>query len=164
MLKRAALATVATAGAVLGLAAPAAAAAPVKDAPIEVAWVNDNVFLSADRSSATVLGKYRCSGGQAGSHLWVSIKQGPGIDAEHTSSNYASAWYDTNYYFGQDPAGMTLDCDGRWHVERITVKPVFGTLDAGSAYIQWCVYDSVGGDASQNQFSGVKINHGSHGS
>jgi hypothetical protein len=152
-----------TAGAVLGAqAAPASAASAVGEP--EIAWVNDNVFLSADGSSATVLGKYRCSGGQPGTHLWVSVKQGPGIDAEHTSSEFASAWYDTNYYFGQDPAGMTLDCDGRWHVSRITVKPVFGTLDAGSAYIQWCVYDSIGGDASQNQFSPVKISHGSHGS
>lgn len=163
MLKRAALAAVATAGAALGMAAPAAAA-PAQNTQPEIAWVNDNVFLSADGSSATVLGKYRCSGGQPGTHLWVSVKQGPGIDAEHTTSNYASAWYDTNYYFGQDPAGMTLDCDGRWHVSRITVKPVFGTLGAGSAYIQWCVYDSLGGDAAQNQFSTVKINHGSHGS
>ena len=155
MIKRAAAVLALTAGAVLGAqAAPASAAAAVGEP--EVAWVNDNVFLSADGSSATVLGKYRCSGGQAGSHLWVSVKQGPGIDAEHTSSEFASAWYDTNYYFGQDPAGMTLDCDGKWHVSRITVKPVFGTLSTGSAYVQWCLYDSVGGFAGPSSFLTVR--------
>jgi hypothetical protein len=159
MLKRAALAAAATAGAVIGLAAPAAAAAPVKDAQADVAWVNDNVFLSADGSSATVLGKYRCSGGQTGTHLWVSVKQGPGIDAEHTTSDYASAWYDTNYNYAQDPAGLTVNCDGRWHVSRITLKPVFGALTAGSAYVQWCMFDSAGGYDAVQEFQTVKVNH-----
>src|SRR3712207_7002584 len=44
-------------GALVAASAPAMAA-PATSAP-EVAWVNTNVVVSADRSEATVLGKYR---------------------------------------------------------------------------------------------------------
>jgi len=142
---RTAVLTAVASGALLAASAPAMAA-PVTSAP-EVAWVNTNVVVSADRSEATVLGKYRCSGGEEGTHLWVSVKQGPRIDAGHTSSSYADAWYDTNYNFTEDnPAGLTVDCDGKWHAERITVKQVagFGQLTRGEAYVQWCLFDSSG--------------------
>ena len=127
-----------------------AASAPAMAAP-EVAWVNTNVVVSADRSEATVLGKYRCSGGEEGTHLWVSVKQGPGIQPGHTSSTDAAAWYDTNYTYTEDPAGLTVDCDGKWHTERITVKSVFGQLTRGEAYVQWCMFDSTGGYAGGSE-------------
>ena len=155
MIKRVAAVMAVTAGAVLGAQVAPASATPATGQP-EVAWMNKNVILSADQSSATVLGKYRCSGGQVGTHLWVSVKQGPALDAEHTTSEFATAWYDTNYNYANDPAGLTVDCDGKWHVSRITVKPVFGTLSTGSAYVQWCLYDSVGGFAGPSSFLTVR--------
>jgi hypothetical protein len=158
MLKRVAAVMAVAAGTLLGAqAGPASAAsAALAVGEPEVAWVNQNIILSPDQSSATVLGKYRCSGGETGTHLWVSVKQGPALDAEHTTSEFASAWYDTNYNYATDPAGLTVDCDGHWHVSRITVKPVFGTLTAGSAYVQWCLYDSVGGFAGPSSFLTVR--------
>ncbi len=143
-LARTAVLTALASGALVAASAPAMAAPATSAAP-EVAWVNTNVVVSADRSEATVLGKYRCSGGEEGTHLWVSVKQGPDIYPGHTSSRYADAWYDTNFNFTEDnPAGLTVDCDGKWHTERITVKQVFGQLTRGEAYVQWCMYDSTG--------------------
>jgi hypothetical protein len=159
-LARTAVLTAVASGALVAASAPAMAA-PATSAP-EVAWVNTNVVVSADRSEATVLGKYRCSGGEEGTHLWVSVKQGPGIYAGHTSSSYADAWYDTNYNFTEDnPAGLTVDCDSKWHAERITVKRVFGDLTRGAAYVQWCMFDSSGayaggGDAEGGLFGTVR--------
>src|SRR3712207_64736 len=89
-LARTAVLTALATGALVAASAPAMAA-PATSAP-EVAWVNTNVVVSADRSEATVLGKYRCSGGEEGTHLWVSVKQGPDIYPGHTSSRYADAW------------------------------------------------------------------------
>ena len=141
-LARTAVLTAVATGALVAASAPAMAA-PTTSAP-EVAWVNTNVVVSADRSEATVLGKYRCSGGEEGTHLWVSVKQGPGIYPGHTSSSFADAWYDTNFHHQDSHAGLTVDCDGKWHAERITVKAVFGELTRGAAYVQWCMFDSSG--------------------
>ena len=149
---RTAVLTALASGAFVAASAPAMAA-PAPSAP-EVAWVNTNVVVSADSSEATVLGKYRCSGGEEGTHLWVSVKQGPGIYPGHTSSQYADAWYDTNYHYAEDPAGLTVDCDGKWHAERITVKRVFGDLAKGAAYVQWCMFDSSGGYAGGGDAEG----------
>jgi hypothetical protein len=136
--------TVATLCAGLAVGAGAGPAAAAYAAP-EIAWVNQNVVLAPDKSSAQITGKYRCVGGREGTHLWVSAKQGPRIDpdAGNTGSSYADAWYDTNYNFENDPAGLTVDCDGKWHVSRITVKPVFGTLARGPVWMQWCLFDNT---------------------
>ena len=67
----------------------------------------------------------------------------------------SDAWYDTNYQYANDPAGQTIQCDGRWHVNRFTVKLVdhpFGTnyvsgkLAKGAAWVQFCVFDSSATD------------------
>lgn len=125
----------------------------------EVAFVHDNVVVSADRAEATVLAKYRCFGGEEGTHLWVSIKQG-GEDLEGPgSSARARAWYDTNYQYAEDPAGQTLPCDGRWHATRFTVKLVEGKdlLERGSAWVQFCAFDNRGNLASVNSWKPVRI-------
>jgi hypothetical protein len=164
--------TMATAGvlaaaAVLGTATPAAADVP---AP-EVQWVNDNVVVSAtDPTSATVLARYRCYGGE--NHLWVSVKQGEHLgDAEYAaslgpdvhpySSALADAWYDTNYLF--DPEIGPLEqaqCDGVWHTERVTVR-ITGwmpseTLAKGRAWVQFCLY-TAGGFVTNEGWRTVKF-------
>ena len=110
----------------------------------QVAWVGKNVHVSPDGSKAFVIGKFKCFGGQTGTHLWVSVKQGPRLsEPDHTGSSYADAWYDTNWNFEQSEAGLTVDCDGHWHVARITMKQVFGELHDGPAYVQFCLFDNT---------------------
>jgi hypothetical protein len=155
----------AAAGALLTLGAafvPAAANAEEGGGPgsMEVAFVNANVVVTgAHRDQATVLGKYRCDGGREGTHLWVSVKQGENLEAEG-SSQWATAHYDTNYMWAQDPAGMTLDCDGKWHAERVTVKMTpasAGLLQRGSAWVQFCAFDNHGGFVSVNGYKDVRL-------
>ena len=139
--------------------APASTAVAEELPAPEVAFVHDNVVVSADRAEATVLAKYRCFGGEEGTHLWVSVKQG-GEDLEGPgSSARARAWYDTNYQYAEDPAGQTLPCDGRWHATRITVKLVEGKelLERGAAWVQFCAFDNRGNLASVNSWKPVRV-------
>ncbi len=113
----------------------------------QVAWTGKNVILSQDGSAAYVLGKYRCWGGRTGTHLWVSVKQGPNLsEPDHTGSGDADAWYDTNWNFENSEAGLTVNCNGHWHVTRYLLKPEFGQLHRGKAYVQFCLFDSTGNE------------------
>jgi hypothetical protein len=124
----------------------------------EVAFVQDNVVVAANRAEATVLAKYRCYGGEEGTHLWVSAKQGENLEAEGSSA-WATAWYDTNYQYAENPAGQTIDCDGHWHATRFTIKRVEGKglLKPGSVWVQFCVFDSQGGFGSVSAYKTVRI-------
>jgi len=139
------LAVVGSAVAVAAMGAPSATAAAYADP--EVAWTGENINVAPDGSAAYIDGKYKCYGGTENTHLWVSVKQGPALDDEHTSSQYADAWYDTNWNYSEaDPDGLQVDCDGRWHVTRYTLKPVFGELVDGTAFVQFCLFDSTGNE------------------
>ncbi|HET7682676.1 MAG TPA: hypothetical protein VFK34_03295 [Marmoricola sp.] len=144
----------------LGTALAPVAANAEGDLPApEVSFVHQNVIVTgAHQDEATVLAKYRCYGGEEGTHLWVSVKQGDNLEAEG-SSQWATSWYDTNYQWAENPAGQTIDCDGRWHATRFTVKRVegWGELERGSAWVQFCVYDSEGRAGSFNGYKTVKI-------
>ena len=127
------------------LTGPADASTGPAHRPPEVAWVSD---ANARGDLASVLARYRCHGGDAGTHLWVSLKQGGGIDgrtAEELSrqpgtGGTARAWYDTN---AVDRAMLTLTCDGRWQVQRYTLTPQKGRLERGTAFLQYCLFDST---------------------
>ena len=122
-------------------------AKPVPYADPQVAWTGHNVILAPDGSQAYVLGKYRCWGGRAGTHLWVSVKQGPGLsEPDHTGSSDAQAWYDTNWNFQNSEAGLTVNCNGHWHVTRYVLKPEFGELHPGTVYVQFCLFDHTGNE------------------
>ena len=139
------MAMIGSAIATVALGAPSATAAAYADP--QVAWTGRTIHVSPDGSEAYILGKYKCYGGEAGTHLWVSVKQGPGLDADHTSSSDAAAWYDTNWNFSEsDPDGLNVDCDGHWHVTRYTLKPEFGQLVDGTAFVQFCLFDSTGNE------------------
>jgi hypothetical protein len=151
------------AASVAGLAAavvPASTAVAEGELPgPEVAFVHDNVVVSADRTQATVLAKYRCFGGEEGTHLWVSVKQdGEDLEGEGSSVR-ARAHYDTNYKWAEDPAGQTLDCDGQSHATRFTVKqvPGKGLLERRSAWVQFCAFDNRGNMASVNGWKSVRV-------
>ncbi|MDQ2750232.1 MAG: hypothetical protein M3Y44_12020 [Actinomycetota bacterium] len=118
----------------------------------EVAWAG---HVQAHGGSATVLAKYRCWGGNENTHLWVSLKQGGGIEGKTAAelaqlegtSALARAWYDTNVV---DPAKVTINCNGRWHVHEYTVAREKGTLERGSAFLQFCLFDSTADPTGQD--------------
>ena len=129
------------------ITAPAGAARVAYDNP-QVAWVH-NVKATAD--SATLLAKYRCWGGNEGTHLWVSLKQGGGIvgspddlAAQEGTSAIADSWYDSH------PEGVV--CNGQWQIQHFTVNrelaiPGFhgdwSSLLSGPAFLQFCLFDST---------------------
>jgi hypothetical protein len=99
--------------------------------------------------------KYRCWGGNENTHLWVSLKQGGGITGKTAAelsqmegtSAIARAWYDTNVV---DPALVTINCNGQWHHHRYTVAREKGTLYKGSAFLQFCLFDSTADPTGQD--------------
>jgi hypothetical protein len=112
----------------------------------KVAWVKK---VHAVGGEATVLAKYRCSGGQGPNvHLWVSLKQGGDINKYSAkklanmqgTSALARSWYDTNVV---DPSTVTLTCNGKWQVQRYTLGREKGTLVKGRAFLQFCLFDST---------------------
>ena len=145
-LKAAGVAAAALALATLGV--PAATA----DGP-QVSWTGVNINVAPDGSAAYINGKYKCDGGEEGTHLWVSVKQGEGLSFENTSSSLADAWYDTNWNFGESEAGLTVDCDGHWHVSRVELRQEFGELHDGIAFVQFCLFDSTGSEETGFAFN-----------
>lgn len=118
-----------------------------------VEWVAP-VVHAIGSSSAVVHAKYQCSGGNAGTHLFIAVKQGPQVNATtHTSSEFADTFYSTNY--NADGPDLSLICDGRDHNARYVVMPdpyfAFGhpdapPLHAGRAFVQFCLFDSTGSE------------------
>jgi hypothetical protein len=110
-----------------------------------VAWAGD---VHVKGGTATVLAKYRCWGGNEGTHLWVALKQGGGITgqtaeelaAQEGTSAIARAYYDTNVV---DPSLVTINCNGHWQIHRYTVAREKGNLYKGSAFLQFCLFDST---------------------
>ena len=114
----------------------------------QVAWVHQ-AKVKGDR--ATVKAKYRCWGGNEGTHVWVSLKQGGKIndytaqelsEMEGTSA-LARAWYDTNPPHA-DQSTVYLVCNGKWQVQKYTLGRVEGKgrLHRGRAFLQFCLFDS----------------------
>ena len=134
------------------LSGPVLAAPPPAYADPQVAWTGANIIVSP-HGSAYLQGKYKCYGGEEGTHLWVSVKQGPRLsEPDQTGSSYADAWYDTNWNFENSEAGLTVDCDGHWHVTRYELKQVFGELHDGPAFVQFCLFDSTSSENSEEGF------------
>jgi len=151
-MRRSVLAAAATL-ALAGTALPAASASAAELPAPEIAWVGQHIV--ANGSDAYIQAKFRCWGGETGTHLWASVKQGGPDPTAEGSGMTSDAWYDTNYQYANDPAGQTIQCDGRWHVNRFVVKLVdhpFGTdfvsgkLQKGAAWVQFCVFDSSATD------------------
>jgi opacity protein-like surface antigen len=154
------------------VAAPAEATQrPTYRAP-EVAWVSD-ATVHGDRAS--LVAKYRCYGGNEGTHLWVSLKQGGGITGKtdeelsqlEGTSQLARAWYDTNVV---DPTTVTLTCNGRWQVQRYTVGREKDQLRRGTAFMQFCLFDSTADPAGEDlsygfayEYRTVRVRTGHHG-
>lgn len=144
-------------------AAPVAAAKPsasTYEQPV-VQWVQPTVVAHPD-GTATVHTKYTCFGGNAGTHLFIGVKQGPLVNAtDHTTSQYADTFYSTNW--NSDGPGLSLVCNGRQQNALFVVKPdpyfAFRApdaplLSAGTAFVQVCVFDSTNtGETDPNGFA-----------
>jgi hypothetical protein len=151
-----------TCGLVAGATGIASAARPAAGyQPPVVEWVSPVVHAQAGSNSAVVHGKYHCSGGNVGTHLYIGVKQGPQVNAtDHTSSQYAQTFYSTNW--NSDGPGLRLICDGRSHNKSFVVKPdpYFWNaehappLKSGKAFVQFCLFDSTNqGENDPNGFA-----------
>jgi hypothetical protein len=146
---------VTAAAAVLGLLAASAGVAQAAkpssayQAPV-VSWVQPDVNAISD-GTAIVHAHYTCWGGNAHTHLFIAVKQGPQINAtNHTSSQYADTFYSTNY--NSDGPGLSLNCNGRQQNGIFVLQPdpywaKAGDnpppLKAGRAFVQFCLFDST---------------------
>jgi hypothetical protein len=143
------------------VAGPVAAARPstAYHQPI-VNFVQPTVIAHAD-GTATVHVQYTCWGGDAGSHVYIGVKQGPDVNAtDHTSSQYAETFYSTNW--SVDAGVNALTCDGTRQNQFFQVqpdpyfafaKPNAPLLSSGQAFVQVCIFDSTNtGEMDPNGF------------
>lgn len=147
----------------LVVASPVAQAADEYQLP----KVRSAKVVYAHGNQAVVKGVYRCSGGDEGSHVWASIKQGPKISAmtlkeltntEGTSA-LARAWYDTNP--GGPPQGLTATCDGTWQDQLFILnrEPDKGRLHDGRVFLQFCLLDNTVDPDSQEEQPGLTFKY-----
>jgi hypothetical protein len=97
--------------------------------------------------TATVRVAYTCTTSAAApfSHLYVAVKQGPGVSPENTSteSGDVKAYLSSNWSVDRGPNALV--CDGKRHLQKIEVKQEegFGPLTTGTALVQICVFDNI---------------------
>ena len=137
-----------------------ASATPTYEPPV-IHWVSSPVHAYSN-GTAEVRGRYTCWGGNANTHLFIAIKQGPRVNATtHTSSSYAKTFYSTNW--NSDGPGLSLNCNGKEQHGRFTLKPDPYWAEAGNnppplkngaAFVQFCLFDSTNtGESDPNGFA-----------
>jgi hypothetical protein len=142
-----ALAGAAFAATGLATAAPALAEEVPPPGTATITQVRPTVLADAD-GTASVLFHYTCSSPTTTGHLYVAVKQGPGISPENTSSSDAVSYSSTNWHV--DQGTNALVCDGRKHVLHAVLEPDpffpadAPTLSPGPALVQICVIDATG--------------------
>ena len=105
-----------------------------------------------------------CFGGDGGgSHLYIGVKQGPGVNTtNHSTSASSTTFYSTNWNFFEGPGGLTATCDGTVRTDSFVVKhdPFWAHAgDAGAthraAMVQFCLFDSTnsGADGDETGFA-----------
>ncbi len=159
---KASAALVAAAGLIAVTAVPVFAAKPSSgyQQPV-VNWVQPTVTVRDD-GTAVVHVKYTCYGGNAGTHVFIAVKQGPDVNAtDHTSSQFADTFYSTNW--NSDGGPNALVCDGSKQNQQFVLQPdpyfAFAKPDApplgnGTAFVQVCVFDSTNtGETDPNGFA-----------
>jgi hypothetical protein len=146
------------------LAAPAADASSARGYPYKapvVKWAGHARTLG---DHALVGARYRCFGGNVGTHVWVSLKQGPKITrmslkqlkkAEGTSA-ISKSWYDTNK---TDPQLVYVVCNGKWQHQTFRLKKEKGHLHRGWAFLQFCLFDSHSDPTSQTSTKGFAFRY-----
>jgi hypothetical protein len=133
----------------LGLGSTASAAPATYNQPVVESVAATVIASSANGGFALVQARYRCWGGDVGTHLFIAVKQGPDISPESPSSTLTTtAFYSTNW--NTDGPSLSLHCDGASHVAtfRLRNDPYWGKasqhlpLVSGPALVQFCIFDS----------------------
>jgi len=147
-------------GTMLVGSATGASAAPATYQEPTVQSISDTVLASsANGGFALVHVRYRCYGGDVGTHLFIAVKQGPDISPENaTATDSTTAFYSTNYK--SDGPGLSLHCDGASHSQTFRLKndPFWGKADQnlpltnGPALVQFCLFDSTSSENSDSGF------------
>jgi hypothetical protein len=101
---------------------------------------------------ATVDATYKCYGGNEGTHIWVSLKQGPQIASKtidqlvalEGTSAIAKAYYDTN---PTDQQEVYIVCNGHtqhqtFKLTREEGKDRLTAADKKKTFLQFCLFDS----------------------
>jgi hypothetical protein len=142
--------------AVIATAAVATAAAPPGKTDAQVLGhvrIDPN-----DPTVAYVTAQYICQGGMTEeTHLWVSVKQTASRLPdnrlkEEESSAISAAW-------SQSHPTSSVVCDGQWHTQTFTVSHAeygFGELQAGQAYVQFCLFGGDGTFVFSMRFAAIK--------
>ena len=138
--------------AVVGLS-PAAASADVIAQGGDPAPTAHFIRAVAGPGAVNVMFTYTCSNATApGNHLFVAVKQGPGVSVENSSTEGGSvvSFYSTNWKSDSGP--NALNCDGRQHTMTAVLKkqpvemwPPSATqppVHAGQALVQICLFDN----------------------
>lgn len=145
------------------LASPAQARTATTYHNPKVAWVH---HVRAHGDTASLRAKYRCWGGDEGTHLWVSLKQGGKINdytADELSnmegtSALAKTWYQSHP--GDDPGTTGITCDGDWQYQRFTVSRTKGHLKRHhKAFLQFCLFDSHADPTGQDLSHGFAYDY-----
>jgi hypothetical protein len=85
-------------------------------------------------------------------HMFIAVKQGATVNTtDHSSSQYADAFYSTNWKSDAGPNALT--CNGQPQLQTVVLKTQpaeFGwtekaPLHSGQALVQVCVYDNITG-------------------
>jgi hypothetical protein len=156
---RAFLVAAATMSALVGAATSASAAPATYQEPTVQSISTTVLASSADSGFALVQARYRCYGGDTGTHLFIAVKQGPDVSPVNPSSSPSmTGFYSTNYK--SDGPGMSLHCDGASHsqVFRLKNDPYWLKaqqnlpLTSGPALVQFCLFDSTSTENSDTGF------------
>jgi hypothetical protein len=137
---------VAALGALAALAAPLAGAGPAQAASLKLAvggassTIVGNVAIGAGGTTATVTGTYVCPNGSDW-HLWVSVKQAVDLRPDNALKVDGSGWDHKAAAFLQGHPQSGITCDGAWHTSSFTVPAMYGTLEPGQVYAQFCLVD-----------------------
>jgi hypothetical protein len=138
-----------------------AVAAPAQAADYQPPQVfNVAPIVPASNGTATVTATYQCFGGDGGgSHLYIGVKQGPGVNTtNHSTSASSTTFYGTNWNFFEGP-GLTATCDGTVCTDSFVVMddPFWAhagdapALHTGAALVQFCLFDSTNSGAEGDE-------------
>src|SRR4051795_10390230 len=154
-------ALIASAAIVALSAAPVAAARPSSAYQQPVVNFVQPTVVANSNGTATVHVQYTCYGGNAGTHVYIGVKQGPEVNAAtNTSSQFAQTFYSTNW--NPDMGGNALTCNGHKVNQLFTLQPDeffwnaanAPALSKGKAFVQVCIFDSTNqGENDPNGFA-----------
>lgn len=141
------LAAVAALGAAVGPFAGVAGAAPTAPEP-SVAYVGGVFAGNGDVANIKVA--YTCTSVDSpANHMFVAIKQGPGVSPDNASSETGNVQTFLSTNWKSDAGPNSLNCDGRQHIQSFVVKTQPGftgkPLTNGQVLVQLCLYDNVTG-------------------